>query len=168
MIKLEKVSKTYQMGDATIHALSGIELTVTEGESIAIVGPSGSGKSTLLHIVGGLDSPNSGNIVINGQDLSKASDKELSQYRNQSVGFVFQTFNLHPTYNALENVALPLIFSKIPRPQRLKLAEQALNTVGLSERASHRPNQLVPWLYNQRLSWLTNPPATWMARSVNR
>ena len=129
VIKLEKVSKTYQMGDETIHALSGIDLTVTEGESIAIVGPSGSGKSTLLHIVGGLDSPNSGNIVINGQDLSKASDKELSQYRNQSVGFVFQTFNLHPTYNALENVALPLIFSKIPRPQRLKLAQQALNNL---------------------------------------
>ncbi len=142
MIKLENITKTYHMGEETIHALSGIDLTITEGEFIAMVGPSGSGKSTLLHIIGGLDSPTSGKVTINGQDLSQASDKELSRYRNQSVGFVFQTFNLHPTYNALENVALPLIFSKMPQPQRLELAREALETVGLAERASHHPNQL--------------------------
>ncbi len=142
MIKLENITKTYRMGEETVHALSGIDLVVAEGEFVAIVGPSGSGKSTLLHIIGGLDSPTSGKAIINDQDLSRASDKELSRYRNRSVGFVFQTFNLHPTYNALENVALPLIFSKMPQPQRLELAREALETVGLAERALHRPNQL--------------------------
>ncbi len=142
MIELKNVTKIYQMGEETIPALSGIDLTVAEGEFIALVGPSGSGKSTLLHIIGGLDSPTSGKVAVNGQDLSQASDSELSRYRNRSVGFVFQAFNLHPTYNALENVVLPLIFSRMPRPQRLKLAREALETVGLAERASHRPNQL--------------------------
>ena len=142
MIELKNITKTYRMGEETIHALSGINLTVAEGEFVAIVGSSGSGKSTLLHTIGGLDSPTSGTVTIAGQDLSQASDKELSRYRNRSVGFVFQTFNLHPTYNALENVALPLIFSKIPRRRRLELAREALETVGLAERASHHPNQL--------------------------
>lgn len=142
MIKLEKVSKTYQMGEETIHALSDIDLTVEEGEFIALVGPSGSGKSTLLHIIGGLDSPTLGKVSVDGQDLSQAGDKELARYRNRSVGFVFQTFNLHPTYNALENVALPLIFSRIPRTRRLELAREVLGMVGLEQRALHRPNQL--------------------------
>jgi len=142
MIEIKDISRTYQMGETTINALSGVDLTVVEGEFIAIVGPSGSGKSTLLHIIGGLDSVTSGKVLVNGQDLGQANDRELSRYRNESVGFVFQTFNLHPTYNALENVALPLIFSKMPRSQRLKLAKEALATVGLSERAFHRPNQL--------------------------
>ena len=142
MIELKNITKTYRMGEETIHALSGINLTVAEGEFVAIVGSSGSGKSTLLHTIGGLDSPTSGTVTIAGQDLSQASDKELSRYRNRSVGFVFQTFNLHPTYNAIENVALPLIFSKMPRPRRLELAREALETVGLAERASHHPNQL--------------------------
>jgi putative ABC transport system ATP-binding protein len=142
MIKLENITKVYRMGTENIHALSGIDLVVKEGEFVAIVGPSGSGKSTLLHIIGGLDSPTSGIVSVDGQDLSRASDGELSRYRNRSVGFVFQTFNLHPTYNALENVALPLIFSKMPRTKRIKLAREALEIVGLTERASHRPNQL--------------------------
>ena len=114
MMEIKNISKTYRMGEETVHALSGIDLTVADGEFTTMVGPSGSGKSTLLHIIGGLDSPTSGKVVINGQDLSQASDSELSRYRNRSVGFVFQTFNLHPTYNALENVALPLIFSRMP------------------------------------------------------
>lgn len=142
MIRLEKVGKTYQMGSETIHALAGVDLSVAEGEFIALVGPSGSGKSTLLHIIGGLDTPSSGRVIVDGNDLSQASDSQLSLYRNQNVGFVFQTFNLHPTYNALENVALPLIFARMPRSQRLKLAREALETVGLAERAGHRPNQL--------------------------
>ena len=142
MIELKNITKTYRMGEETIHALSDIDLTVAEGEFVAIVGSSGSGKSTLLHTIGGLDSPTSGTVTIADQDLSQASDKELSRYRNRSVGFVFQTFNLHPTYNAIENVALPLIFSKMPRPRRLELAREALETVGLAERASHHPNQL--------------------------
>ena len=142
MIRLDKVTKTYQMGEETVHALSGVDLTVGEGEFSALVGPSGSGKSTLLHIIGGLDTPSSGNVVVDGRDLSQASDRELALYRNRNVGFVFQTFNLHPTYNALENVALPLIFSRTPRNQRRKLAQDALETVGLTKRASHQPNQL--------------------------
>ncbi len=142
MIKLENITKIYRMGAENIHALSGIDLIIEEGEFVAIVGPSGSGKSTLLHIIGGLDSPTSGRVSVDGQDLSRASDGELSRYRNRSVGFVFQTFNLHPTYNALENVALPLIFTKMPRAKRIKLAREALEIVGLTERASHRPNQL--------------------------
>ena len=142
MIELENVTKNYRMGEETVQALSGIDLAVTDGEFVAIAGPSGSGKSTLLHIIGGLDSPTSGKVIIDGQDLSQASDKELSRYRNRSVGFVFQTFNLHPTYTALENVALPLIFSGMPRSQRLKLARETLETVELAERGSHRPNEL--------------------------
>ena len=142
MIKLEKVSKVYHMGDETIHALRGLDLEVTEGEFVAIMGPSGSGKSTLLHIIGGLDTPTSGRVVVDGQDLSQAGDGELSRYRNRSVGFVFQTFELHPTYSALENVALPLVFSRVPRGRRLQMARDALQTVGLAERASHRPSQL--------------------------
>lgn len=142
MIKLENVSKTYYMGGEPINALSGINLIVEEGEMVAVVGPSGSGKSTLLHIIGGLDSPTSGEVAINGQNLSRASDTELAHYRNRSVGFVFQTFNLHPTYNALENVAMPLIFSRVHRSERLKQAREVLETVGLAKRALHLPNQL--------------------------
>jgi len=122
MIKLENISKTYYMGGEPINALSGINLEVEEGELIASVGQSGLGKLTLLHIIGSLDSPASGNVIINGQNLSRASDRDLAHYRNRSVGFVFQTFNLHPTYNALENVALPLVFSRTPRSERLKRA----------------------------------------------
>ena len=142
MIKLENVSKTYYMGGEPINALSEINLIVEDGELVAVVGPSGSGKSTMLHIIGGLDSPTSGIVTINGQNLSRANDKELAHYRNRSVGFVFQTFNLHPTYNALENVAMPLIFSRIPRGERLKQAREVIETVGLTKRSFHLPNQL--------------------------
>jgi putative ABC transport system ATP-binding protein len=142
MIRLENITKEYKMGDDIIHAVSGVSLEIKEGEFVALVGPSGSGKSTMMHIIGGLDTPTSGKVIVDGQDLSRASDKELSRYRNKKVGFVFQTFNLHPTYNAVENVALPLIFSKISRKKRMVLAKEALEIVGLSERALHRPNQL--------------------------
>jgi putative ABC transport system ATP-binding protein len=142
MIRLENITKEYKMGDDIIHAVSGINLEIKEGEFVALVGPSGSGKSTTMHIIGGLDTPTSGRVIVDGQDLSRASDKELSRYRNKKVGFVFQTFNLHPTYNAVENVALPLIFLKLPRKRRLQAAAEALAIVGLSDRALHHPNQL--------------------------
>jgi putative ABC transport system ATP-binding protein len=142
LIQLEKVTKNYRIGDETVRALAGVDLKVAEGEFIALVGPSGSGKSTMLHVIGGLDSPSSGGVIIAGSNLSQASDSQLSSYRNRSVGFVFQTFNLHPTLNALENVALPLVFSGIPHRQRLEAARQALEEVGLAARAEHRPNQL--------------------------
>lgn len=142
MIKLENISKEYRMGEEIIHAVSGVSMEIREGEFVALVGPSGSGKSTMMHLIGGLDTPTSGRVIVDGQNLSSASDKELSRYRNEKIGFVFQAFNLHPTYTATENVALPLIFSGIGQSNRMKMAAEALDIVGLAERASHRPNQL--------------------------
>jgi len=142
MIELRDVWRLYHMGDETINALAGINLEIDQGGFVSIVGPSGSGKSTLLHIIGGLDSPTRGSIFVDGQDLSKASDKELSSYRNKKVGFVFQTFNLQPTYNALENVALPLVFAKVPLGKRNQMAREALDTVGLGDRVQHKPGEL--------------------------
>lgn len=142
MIVISDLKKDYRLGDETVHALAGVSLEIPDGEFAAFVGPSGSGKSTLLHLIGGLDTCTSGKITIDGQDLSRATDKELAQYRNARIGFVFQTFNLHPTYMALENVAIPLIFSKVPAGERMKRAAAALEAVGMSARARHLPNQL--------------------------
>jgi len=142
MIELRDVWRLYHMGEETINALAGINLEIGQGEFVSIVGPSGSGKSTLLDIIGGLDSPTRGSIVVDGQNLSTASDKELSSYRNKKVGFVFQTFNLQPTYNALENVALPLVFAKVPLRKRNQMAREALDTVGLGDRVRHKPSEL--------------------------
>ena len=142
MITIRDLVKDYRLGDETVHALAGVSLNIPDGEFIAIVGPSGSGKSTLLHLIGGLDTPSSGSITVAGHDLSRASDRELAAYRNLKVGFVFQTFNLHPTYTALENVAIPLIFSKVSAGERTKRAAAALDSVGMSHRAGHLPNQL--------------------------
>ncbi len=142
MIELQKVTRTYRMGHEEIHALDGVSMAVTDGEFVAVVGPSGSGKSTLLHIIGGLDTPTFGAVLVDGQDLSQASDRGLSAYRNAQVGFVFQTFNLQPTYTALENVALPLIFARVPRRARLARAQQALEAVSLSNRLRHKPPEL--------------------------
>ena len=142
MIELRDVWRLYHMGEETINALAGVTLEISPGEFVSIVGPSGSGKSTLLHIIGGLDSPTKGNIIVDGQDLSQASDSELSSYRNKKVGFVFQTFNLQPTYTALENVALPLVFARVPLGKRNQIAREALDTVGLGDRVRHKPSEL--------------------------
>ena len=142
MIVISDLTKDYRLGDETVHALAGVSLEIPDGEFVAFVGPSGSGKSTLLHLIGGLDTCSSGKITVDNQDLSRASDKELAKYRNSSVGFVFQTFNLHPTYMALENVAIPLIFNRIAAGERIKRAAAALEAVGMSARARHLPNQL--------------------------
>jgi len=142
MIELYDVWRLYRMGGETINALAGIDLKVSQGEFVTIVGPSGSGKSTLLNIVGGLDTPTIGRIEVDGQDLSKASDRELSLYRNKKVGFVFQTFNLQPTYTALENVSLPLVFAKVPLWRRKRMAKEVMEIVELSDRLRHKPNQL--------------------------
>ena len=142
MIVISDLKKDYRLGDETVHALAGVSLEIPDGEFAAFVGPSGSGKSTLLHLIGGLDTCTSGKIVVDGQDLSRAPDAVLAKYRNAQVGFVFQTFNLHPTYMALENVAIPLIFSKISVTERNKRAAAALEAVGMSARAKHLPNQL--------------------------
>jgi len=142
MIELKNVSRAYRMGSQEIRALDRVDLTIADAEFIAVVGPSGSGKSTLLHVVGGLDTPTDGQVRVDGQDLALASDRELASYRNQRVGFVFQTFNLQPTYTALENVALPLVFAKVPPKERRERAQAALEAVGLGDRARHRPAQM--------------------------
>ncbi len=142
MIELQAVTRTYVMGHEEIHALHDVNLTVGDGEFVAVVGPSGSGKSTLLHIIGGLDTPSAGTVRVNDQDLGQARDRQLSVYRNREVGFVFRTFNLQPTYTALENVALPLVFARVPRKERLVRAQETLEAVGLADRVRHKPTEL--------------------------
>jgi len=142
MITMEDVWRTYSLGGERINALAGVDLSVNEGEFVAIVGPSGSGKTTLLNIIGGLDVPSQGKVSVDGQELSRAGDRTLSAYRNRKVGIVFQNFHLQPTYTALENVALPLVFAGVPRKARLRRAAEVLEAVELSARSKHLPNQL--------------------------
>jgi putative ABC transport system ATP-binding protein len=142
LIELKSVSKDYRTGDETLHALANVNLTIKPGEFIAIIGPSGSGKSTLANIIGGLDKPDAGTVLVEGADLAKASDKELSRYRNQHIGFVFQAFNLQPTYTALENVMLPLMLAGMSKKDRRARAEECLKAVGLGERMKHKPTEL--------------------------
>lgn len=141
-IALSGVTKTYTMGGEIIYALRSVDLAIAPGEFVAIMGPSGSGKSTLANVIGGLDTPDTGTIVVDGQDLSASNDAALSYYRNKKIGFVFQTFNLQPHYTALENVAVPLIFANISVSQRRKRATACLNAVGLSDRKRHKPSEL--------------------------
>jgi putative ABC transport system ATP-binding protein len=142
LIELKGVSKDYRTGDETLHALAGVDLSISAGEFIAIIGPSGSGKSTLANIVGGLDKPDSGTVSVEGADLAKASDKQLSLYRNKHIGFVFQAFNLQSTYSALENVMLPLVLAGAKPSDRKLRAKQCLTDVGLADRMNHRPSEL--------------------------
>ncbi|APV43890.1 putative ABC transport system ATP-binding protein [Dehalogenimonas formicexedens] len=141
-IEVRDLKKDYHLGDEFVHALAGVSIDIPKGEFAAFVGPSGSGKSTLLHLIGGLDTPSAGSITVDGHDLSRATDKELAAYRNRNIGFVFQAFHLHPTYTALENVAIPLLFAGTEKNERLSRARKALDAVGMSHRADHRPNQL--------------------------
>jgi len=142
IIELRGVSRTYRLGDETVHALDKVDLQVGAGEFLAITGPSGSGKSTLANIIGGLDTPDEGTVLVDGEDLSKVSDKKLSYYRNKHIGFVFQSFNLQSNYNALENVMLPLVLGKMGSRERSARAKECLESVGLGERLKHYPNQL--------------------------
>lgn len=142
IIELKDITKTYKLGDETLNALDNISLSVPAGEFIAIVGPSGSGKSTLANIIGGLDRPTSGSVIIGEQDLSHIKDRAMSDYRNQHIGFVFQSFNLQGTSTALENVMMPMVFAGIKPKERKARATEALQSVGLGDRMKHRPNQL--------------------------
>ena len=142
VIKIEGVTKLYQMGDETIRALRGVALEIRRNEYLAIMGPSGSGKSTLMNMLGCLDTPTAGHYDFNGKNVAHMVDDELADIRNREIGFVFQTFNLLPRSDALHNVELPLIYAGVPRHERLERARQALENVGLGERMHHRPNEL--------------------------
>lgn len=130
------------MGSEEVHALKDITLDINKNEYIALMGPSGSGKSTLMNLLGCLDSPTSGYYELNGIDVSDMEDDELAEVRNKEIGFVFQTFNLLPRMTALENVALPLVYSGMSKAKRLERAEEVLQVVGLGDRVDHKPNEL--------------------------
>jgi putative ABC transport system ATP-binding protein len=142
VIEIEGVTKLYWMGTETIHALRGVALKIHRNEYLAIMGPSGSGKSTLMNMLGCLDTPTAGRYEFNGRNVATMVDDELAGIRNREIGFVFQTFNLLPRSNALQNVELPLIYAGMPKAQRLERARQALEKVGLGDRMGHRPNEL--------------------------
>ncbi|MDX2063494.1 MAG: ABC transporter ATP-binding protein [Bacteroidia bacterium] len=142
LISLRGITKIYHMGSETIYALREITLDLQRNEYTAFMGPSGSGKSTLMNIFGCLDSPTSGDYLLNGTNVSRMSDSELAFVRNKEIGFVFQTFNLLPRLTALDNVALPLIYAGYSKRERYDRAKQALVNVGLGERLQHKPNEL--------------------------
>lgn len=142
IIQLKSVSRTYVMGKETIPALDNINLDIKEGEFLAIMGPSGSGKSTFANVIGGLDKPTSGDVVVDGECINKLNDKHISNYRNKKVGFVFQSFCLLPTYTAIENVMIPLILTGERSSIRKQKAYECLKEVGLENRADHKPYQL--------------------------
>ncbi len=142
LIRLQQISRRYQMGAETIHALREVTLEIQRGEYVAIMGPSGSGKSTLMNLIGCLDTPTSGQYELNGVNVSEMDDNQLAEVRNREIGFVFQTFNLLPRSNALHNVELPLIYAGVPAAERRQIALQALSDVGLADRIHHKPNEL--------------------------
>jgi len=140
VIQLENIAKIYRMGKVEVPALRGIDLTINQGEMVAIIGASGSGKSTLMNIIGFLDKPTTGRYMLEGVDVSRLNDNQLAELRNKKIGFVFQTFNLLPRASALSNVELPLIYSG--GGQRHKRSLEALERVGLGPRATHKPTEL--------------------------
>jgi putative ABC transport system ATP-binding protein len=142
MIELKNVHKVYPMGEVSVPALRGINLTIHPGEFVAIMGPSGSGKSTLMHLIGCLDLPSDGVVQLDGKDITELDEDTLAQIRGKKVGFVFQTFNLIPTLTAQENVELPLFFQGVPREKRRARAAELLRKVGLDGRLHHKPAQL--------------------------
>ncbi|GBE56550.1 MAG TPA: ABC transporter ATP-binding protein [Euryarchaeota archaeon] len=142
IVEIEGASKFYKMGEVTVKALNGVDFSIDRGEFISIIGPSGSGKSTLLQLIGVLDRPTSGRVLLDGLDISELNDSELARLRGRKIGFIFQTFNLYPTLNALQNVELPMMIIGTSSGERRRRAQGLLEMVGLSDRANHFPSQL--------------------------
>lgn len=142
LISIQNLRKTYIMGLEKVHALQDVSLGIKKNEYVALMGPSGSGKSTLMNLLGCLDTPTSGDYVLNNINVSTMTDSELAEVRNKEIGFVFQTFNLLPRLSALENVALPLVYAGLSKSQRIEKASKALVSVGLGDRMTHKPNEL--------------------------
>ncbi|GCC10476.1 lipoprotein-releasing system ATP-binding protein LolD [archaeon] len=143
MLVTEALTKTYQIGEVKVHALNNVDLEIKKGEFVAIMGPSGSGKSTLLHLLGGLDKPTGGRVLIDGQDMTEMTEDQLAEIRSEKIGFVFQLHNLLPSLTAVENVELPMIFSESgAKIDRKKKATELLKTIGLGDRLNHTPLQL--------------------------
>ena len=142
MISVKNLKKTYFLGGEEVHALDDVSLSIKEHEFVAIIGQSGSGKSTFMNMLGCLDRPDSGEITLDGTDILKCKEKELSVIRNKKIGFIFQQFHLLPKLSALENVELPLIYQGMPTKKRREKAVKALKAVGLEKRMNHKPNQV--------------------------
>ena len=142
IITLRKIVKNYRIGTHIVRALRSVDINIDRNEYVAIMGPSGSGKSTMMNLIGCLDTPTSGQYVLNDKDVSKLDDNQLADIRNNEIGFVFQTFNLLPRYTALENVTLPLIYAGLSKTDRVERAKEVLDNVGLTDRITHKPNEL--------------------------
>jgi putative ABC transport system ATP-binding protein len=142
LIHTDALKRHYSMGQEVVRALDGVSVDIHDGESVAIIGPSGSGKTTLMHLLGGLDTPSAGRIVVDDEDLAALDEKALARYRNEKVGFIFQSFHLQPHLTAVENVELPLKLRGVKRTDRRRLAAERLAEVGLADRMTHRPAEL--------------------------
>jgi len=142
MISIRNLVKNYRIGTIVVRALRSVSVDIKKNEYVAIMGPSGSGKSTLMNIIGCLDTPTGGQYILNNTDVSKLEDNQLAEIRNKEIGFVFQTFNLLPRYNAFENVMLPMVYAGKSKAERIARAEEVVESVGLADRALHKPNEL--------------------------
>ncbi len=142
MIEIENLIKVYKRGDIEVIAIRDVSLKIDTGEFVMLMGPSGSGKTTFLHLLGGIDRPTAGKIIVDGKNIAIMSDKELTEYRKTKVGIVFQFFNLVPTLNAIENVMLPMQFAGVPPSERKKRAKELLEIVGMEHRAKHYPDEM--------------------------
>ncbi|RMG68913.1 MAG: ABC transporter ATP-binding protein [Calditrichaeota bacterium] len=142
LVEVKNLKRTYMMGSTPVHALRGVTFQIEKGEFVAIMGPSGSGKSTLMHLLGCLDRPTAGQYFFEGVEVNKLDDLELSRFRNQKVGFVFQSFNLINQLTVLENVELPMVYAGIPKAERIERATRVIEAVGLGRRINHTPNEL--------------------------
>ena len=149
---VRNVTKSYKRDTQSVPVLSNISLTIDEGDFVALMGPSGSGKTTLLNLIGGIDQPTSGDVIVGGEGIAQLNAKNLAKWRSRNIGYIFQLYNLIPVLTALQNVELPLLLEKMPTKERRQRAEFALNIVGLSDRLSHYPRQLSGG-QEQRVTW---------------